>query len=205
MDDSPTRSCADPDPTGLNREPPTVLDGLRAQLARLPRADAGGLPAVGLTPGELEAVDVHISPRQVDALVALGILGRRRAEGQSRIAWIWDAADPSAVEVETVSPSASEVESASASAVEVEVESVSPSAVEVEVESVSPPAVEVESVSPPAVEVESVSPAARRDEEFQLDLAADYEHERLLMYRVILAFEAVAALLVIREIATGLF
>jgi hypothetical protein len=203
MDDSPTRSCADPDPTGLNREPPTVLDGLRAQLARLPRADAGGLPAVGLTPGELEAVDVHISPRQVDALVALGILGRRRAEGQSRIAWIWDAADPSAVEVETVSPSASEVESALASAVEVEVESVSPPAVEVE--SVSPPAVEVESVSPPAVEVESVSPAARRDEEFQLDLAADYEHERLLMYRVILAFEAVAALLVIREIATGLF
>jgi hypothetical protein len=195
MDDSPTRSCADPDPTGLKREPPTVLDGLRAQLARLPRADAGGLPAVGLTPGELEAVDVHISPRQVDALVALGILGRRRAEGQSRIAWIWDAADPSAVEVETVSPSASEVESALASAVEVEVESVSPPVVEVE----------VESVSPPAVEVESVSPAARRDEEFQLDLAADYEHERLLMYRVILAFEAVAALLVIREIATGLF
>ena len=50
----------------------------------------------------------------------------------------------------------------------------------------------------------AVDDASAPTEEFEVDLAADYEHERLLMYRVILAFETVAGIVLIREIALGL-
>jgi hypothetical protein len=56
----------------------------------------------------------------------------------------------------------------------------------------------------PAAGVADAEEAAVESEEFQLDLASDHEHERLLMYRVILALEVVAAIILIREVALSL-
>jgi len=146
------------DRPGEEREPATVLAGLRARLGGLGPSDEGG---GGLTVEQLEAANVGASAQQIDALVALGILGRRVSGGEARLVWAWDRIESGEGE------GGGEGELGSGTGV----------------------------VAPESGQVDS------RAEEFDVDLAADYEHERLLMYRVIIAFEIVVAIILIRELA----
>jgi hypothetical protein len=109
------------DRPGEEREPATVVAGLRARLGGLEPSDEGG---GGLTVEQLEEANVGASAQQIDALLAPG--------------------------TDVLVPESGQVDS--------------------------------------------------RAEEFDVDLASDYEHERLLMYRVILAFEIVVAIILIREL-----
>jgi hypothetical protein len=159
MDDGEPASASDAD----RGEPPSVAGGLRARLGGLRRAEPDGA-AAGMTAEELEAADVHVSPSQIDALVALGILGRRVTGGAPRVVWLWDGAG----EAQAEAPG------------------------------------QLAAVDAGGTEVAEAGGDAHESEEFLIDVAADQQHERLLMYRVILSFATVAAVLVVREIATGL-
>jgi hypothetical protein len=56
----------------------------------------------------------------------------------------------------------------------------------------------------PAIDIPPTRATAVGADEFEIDLASDQEHERLLMYRVIVAFEAVVGIVLIRELVPRL-
>lgn len=205
-----------------------VVDELHVRLGSSDTADAESAP-VGLTAGELEGAEIDVNAREIESLVALGILGRLVSGGESRLVWMPGETESNAsARLAALAKVAEDLRDvmASARALADDIETID-GLVEPEVD-----ARQVEALialgllgriisggssslvwtgrlvpelqrSAPAAGVD-VDKACAESEEFQLDVAADYQHERLLMYRVIVAFETVAAIVLIREIVLRL-
>jgi hypothetical protein len=150
----------------------TVAEALRAAMA-----------SVRALAHEIETIDGLVEPavdaRQVEALIALGVLGRIISGGSASLVWIGRRAPVHPGPV-LVGSTEGDVDAGAAGTAGAAVAEAAGAAV--------------------AAVAEAAGAAAAKTEEFELDVAADYEHERLLMYRVMIAFEAVGAIVLVREI-----
>jgi hypothetical protein len=201
--DSPPAPPSDPQNGDAERRAGTVNEllsavaGLRARFDALPASEAGSAPP-GLSASDLATAEIDLSARQIEVLVALGVIRRLEQAGESRI--VWAGGETRATGALAAFGQVAET----LRGITLSPPPPPPPDVATVERLVAPAAGRTLAAGAGAGPAAARAAAVSRDEEFQIDLASDYEHERLLMYRVILAFEIVAGILLIREIAVRL-
>jgi hypothetical protein len=221
------------------------LESLRTVAVALRTALAGGRTAPD-SPHDLAALarrageTVEVERRQIDALIALGILGRMISAGTSSLVWIPDALaaarsgertpgtgpiaqidqlEAIAATLEQALAGGRSVGDAPASVTEASrrVAPGAPAAAARQIDALVELGILGRVVSAGETRLvwmldgwargpAGAAPAADADanEEFRLDLAIDVERERLLLYRIALVFEIIAAIAIVRQLILGL-
>lgn len=221
------------------------LESLRTVAVALRTALAGSRTAPD-TPHDVSALarraggTVEVERRQIDALIALGILGRMISAGTSSLVWIPDAL--AAARSGDRAPNAgpiSQIDQLEAIAAPLEGALGGGRSVDDTPESVTEASRRVAPGAPAATarQIDALvelgvlgrvvsagearlvwmldgwargpagaapAPDADDNERFRLDLAIDVERERLLLYRIALVFEVIAAIAILRQLILGL-